>query len=124
MSATCNDDCYVLVGRDPDTESVYVDLEAFSKPIVPESNQENESPVNSSSCPPLSPAKKRFSSNEALFDSAESMTSDLIDFFQNAPLPLHWLSSTGHILWANKEELAILGYSADEYVGHELAEVR
>ena len=52
------------------------------------------------------------------------MTSDLIDFFQNAPLPLHWLSSTGHILWANKEELAILGYSADEYVGRELAEVR
>ena len=30
---------------------------------------------------------------------------ELIDFFQNAPIALHWLSGTGHVLWANQTEL-------------------
>lgn len=34
------------------------------------------------------------------FDS-ESLTLELVDFFQKAPIALHWLSSTGLILWAN-----------------------
>ena len=123
MSATSNDDCYVLVGRDPDPESAHVDREAFAKPKAIASSLGNERQPTVSVSPSLSPAKRRFSSDEALFDSVESMTSDLIDFFQNAPIALHWLSSTGHILWANKMELSILGYSSDEYIGHELAEV-
>jgi len=28
--------------------------------------------------------------------------SELIDFFQNAPIALHWLSGTGHVMWANQ----------------------
>jgi hypothetical protein len=27
-----------------------------------------------------------------------------VDFFQNAPIALHWLSGTGHVLWANQTE--------------------
>ena len=27
---------------------------------------------------------------------------ELIDFFQNAPIALHWLSGTGHVMWANQ----------------------
>ena len=50
------------------------------------------------------------------------MTSELIDFFQKAPIALHWLSSTGTILWANDTELESLGYSAEEYIGHSIAE--
>ena len=39
---------------------------------------------------------------------------ELIDFFQNAPIALHWLSGTGHVMWANQTELDVLGYTADE----------
>ncbi|KAK3263254.1 hypothetical protein CYMTET_27930 [Cymbomonas tetramitiformis] len=39
------------------------------------------------------------------------------DFFDNAPIALHWLSGSGHILWANKTEMITLGYTAEEYIG-------
>jgi hypothetical protein len=44
-------------------------------------------------------------SNEPFVD----MTSELADFFQNAPIALHWLSYTGLILWANNYEMLSLG---------------
>jgi PAS domain-containing protein len=71
-------------------------------------------------------------------------TYQLIDFFQKAPIALHWLSSnknviyfkflflhlynyfisgTGDIIWANETELKILGYTAEEYIGHSIKEV-
>ena len=50
------------------------------------------------------------------------MTSELIDFFQKAPIALHWLSGTGTVLWANDTELESLGYSAEEYIGHSITE--
>ena len=43
--------------------------------------------------------------------------------FQNGPIPLHWLSNSGHIIWANDAELEILGYSKEEYLGHHMLEV-
>lgn len=49
--------------------------------------------------------------------------SQFIDFFQNGPIPLHWLSNTGHIIWANDVELETLGYTRDEYLGHHILEV-
>jgi hypothetical protein len=52
----------------------------------------------------------------------DDMTSELIDFFQNAPIALHWLSGTGVILWANNTELQSMGYTADEYIGHSITE--
>jgi PAS domain-containing protein len=48
---------------------------------------------------------------------------DIIDFFQNAPIGIHSLSDKGIILWANDAELKSLGYSAEEYIGHSVAEV-
>ena len=42
---------------------------------------------------------------------------ELLDFFQNAPIALHWLSDKGIILWANNTELQTLGYTAEEYIG-------
>ena len=42
---------------------------------------------------------------------------ELIDFFQNAPIALHWLSGDGIVLWANQTELDVLGYTAEEYIG-------
>lgn len=50
------------------------------------------------------------------------MGAELVDFFQNAPIALHWLSGAGVIIWANDSELKALGYSADEYIGHTITE--
>jgi PAS domain S-box-containing protein len=47
---------------------------------------------------------------------------DLDDFFQNGALALHLVAAYGTILKANKAELEFLGYKADEYVGHHIAE--
>ena len=45
---------------------------------------------------------------------------ELRDYFDRAPIALHWLSSKGIILWANKRELDVLGYSKDEYIGQDI----
>lgn len=42
---------------------------------------------------------------------------ELLDFFQNAPIAMHWLSKDGIIMWANNTELRVLGYSSEEYIG-------
>lgn len=47
---------------------------------------------------------------------------DLADFFENAAMPLHWVGPDGRILRANRAELDLLGYTADEYVGRHIAE--
>jgi PAS domain S-box-containing protein len=47
---------------------------------------------------------------------------DLVDFFENAPLPLRRVGPDGRILWANQAELDMLGYSREEYVGHHVVE--
>lgn len=50
-------------------------------------------------------------------DGEEDVEGEFLDFFQRAPIALHWLSGTGHILWANDTELQVLGYTAEEYIG-------
>lgn len=35
---------------------------------------------------------------------------------------LHWVGPDGTILWANQTELALLGYDADDYIGHHISE--
>ena len=45
---------------------------------------------------------------------------ELIDFFQNAPIAMHWLSGEGKVLWANQTELNVLGYTPEEYIGQDI----
>jgi PAS domain S-box-containing protein len=47
---------------------------------------------------------------------------DLADFVENATVGLHWVGPDGTILWANRAELEMLGYPAEEYVGRNIAE--
>ncbi len=47
---------------------------------------------------------------------------DLRDFLENAPDGMHWVGPSGTILWANAAELQMLGYTAEEYIGHHIAE--
>jgi PAS domain S-box-containing protein len=47
---------------------------------------------------------------------------ELADFFENAPIGLHWMGADGTVLWANQAELDLLGYTRAEYIGHNIAE--
>jgi PAS domain S-box-containing protein len=47
---------------------------------------------------------------------------ELEDFFENSVIGLHWVGPDGTILWANRAEMDLLGYSSDEYIGHHIAE--
>jgi PAS domain S-box-containing protein len=47
---------------------------------------------------------------------------ELEDFFENAPVGLRWEGPDGVISGVNETELAMLGYTRNEYVGHNIAE--
>jgi len=48
--------------------------------------------------------------------------SELADFFENASVGLHWVGRDGTVLRVNRNELDMLGYSRDEYVGRHIGE--
>jgi PAS domain S-box-containing protein len=47
---------------------------------------------------------------------------ELTDFFENAVVGLHWVGPDGTILRVNQAELDLLGYTREEYVGHNIAD--
>jgi PAS domain S-box-containing protein len=47
---------------------------------------------------------------------------ELKDFIENASVGMHWGGPDGTVLWANRTELRMLGYTAEEYIGHNIAE--
>ena len=47
---------------------------------------------------------------------------DLEDFFENGAVGLHIVAGDGTILKANRAELQLLGYCAEEYIGRNIAE--
>lgn len=47
---------------------------------------------------------------------------ELRDVLENAPIAMHWVDATGRITWANRQELALLGYSSREYVGRDISD--
>jgi len=48
-------------------------------------------------------------------------TEDLIDFIENASMPLHWVNGSGIIIWANQAELDLLGYTKEEYLNKHIS---
>ncbi|KXF74736.1 histidine kinase [Paramesorhizobium deserti] len=62
------------------------------------------------------------SERKALEGEVRSKAADLEDFFENSAIGLHIVSGEGIILRANKAELSLLGYDADDYVGRHIAE--
>lgn len=54
-------------------------------------------------------------------DEGHAQLRDLEDFFENGAVALHIVSEEGIILRANRAELALLGYSAEEYIGQPIA---
>ena len=55
--------------------------------------------------------------SEALLAERERQYADFLD---NAVVGLHRVGADGRILWANRAELQLLGYSADEYIGRHI----
>lgn len=47
----------------------------------------------------------------------------LLDFVENGAVGLHCLGPDGTILWANRAEYEMFGYSAEEYVGRQIADL-
>ncbi|SHG06105.1 PAS domain S-box-containing protein [Fodinibius roseus] len=64
--------------------------------------------------------RKRYDSKPDV--QLKQMDSEYYDFFENAPIGLHWLGPEGTILEVNQTELDMLGYSREEYVGRNITE--
>ena len=47
---------------------------------------------------------------------------ELRDFVENASVGLQWVGPDGSVLWANQTELDLLGYTREEYIGHNITE--
>jgi PAS domain S-box-containing protein len=54
--------------------------------------------------------------------SRESPANDVQELLESGEVGLHWLSTDGTILWANRTDYERLGYAADEYIGHQIQE--
>ncbi|HEX8162400.1 MAG TPA: PAS domain S-box protein [Pyrinomonadaceae bacterium] len=55
-------------------------------------------------------------------DELRRREAELTDFFENATVGLHWVGSDGKIIWANRAELELLGYTREEYIGRHISE--
>ncbi|XXE56846.1 PAS domain S-box protein [Pseudomonas sp. R1-15] len=62
------------------------------------------------------------SAHHAMAEELRRKNADLEDFFENSAVGLHIVSGEGTIVRANKAELALLGYSAQEYIGRHITE--
>ena len=60
--------------------------------------------------------------HKRMADELRRKEEDLSDFLENAPVGIHWVGKDGRIMWANCEELNLVGYSKQEYLGHHLSE--
>lgn len=56
-----------------------------------------------------------------LLAASEERAADLADFIEQGAMPLHWVDGNGIIIWANKAELDLLGYTREEYIGQPIA---
>ncbi len=57
-----------------------------------------------------------------LEDALRRNEQQLSDFFENASVALHWVGPNGIVQRANRAELALLGYTREEYVGRHIAD--
>jgi PAS domain S-box-containing protein len=71
---------------------------------------------------PRAAAERRADALQREVDARLRAEQELADFLENAVVGLHRVGPDGTILWANKAELEMLGYEADEYVGRNIAE--
>ena len=66
--------------------------------------------------------QQRAISLEREIERRKAAEEELRDFIDNAVEGLHWVGGDGTILWANRAELEMLGYSPEEYIGKNIVE--
>ena len=52
------------------------------------------------------------------------MRNDKIELLEQLYIAAHVIDEVGSILWANPYEVNLLGYQAEEFIGHKFQEVR
>lgn len=57
---------------------------------------------------------------DQIIKELSSKVEELSDFVENASVALHWIDENGKILWANKTELDLLGYTLEEFIGRDI----
>ncbi|MBB2974337.1 PAS domain S-box protein [Mesorhizobium sp. RMAD-H1] len=62
------------------------------------------------------------SAHKAMEEEVYRKSQDLEDFFENSAIGLHIVNAEGIIQRANRAELALLGYTAEDYLGRHIAE--
>jgi len=68
------------------------------------------------------PSNRHALSFAPAFGDIEQREKELRDFVENAAVALHRVGEDGTILWANRAEMTLLGYTPEEYIGHNIAE--
>jgi PAS domain S-box-containing protein len=66
--------------------------------------------------------KRDITEHKQAEEGLQRSEAELTDFFENAAIGLHWLGPDGTVLRVNQAELDMLGYTREEYVGHNIAE--
>jgi PAS domain S-box-containing protein len=70
---------------------------------------------------PDAPSEQETATLRAELERLRQRDRELTDFIENGAVALHWVDARGIIVWANQAELALLGYTRDEYIGQHIA---
>lgn len=98
------------IARRKDGETRYIELSAFA-------TRDNSGAVI---C--YVGIKRDITERKRVLEELRQRESELTDFFENATVGLHWVGPDGVILRVNQAELDLLGYTREEYVGHNVKE--
>src|SRR5687768_12249014 len=52
----------------------------------------------------------------------DALEQDLTELMESTGVGLHWVAADGTIIWANEAQLKLLGFSREEYIGHNIGE--
>lgn len=66
--------------------------------------------------------KRDITERKRVEEALQRNEAQLTDFFENSAVGLHWVGPDGTILRVNQAELNVLGYTREEYEGHNIAE--
>jgi len=100
---------------------------AQSTPSLSEKNPSTETPDDlrfriAASEQRVAALETELARREGLEDTLQRREAELTDFVENAAEGLHQVAGDGTILWANRAELELLGYQAENYIGRHIAE--
>lgn len=120
MSGTDREDSFILIGRNPSVLQIGKDqvtlLPLPVHSICVQNGGNIPSPLTLTAASPRGAA-------EQLIAEGFPHLALISEYFQCAPIAIHFLSPAGKLLWVNDAELRHTGYSAEEYIGHEIKEV-